>query len=69
LALSGELAVMQNQALECSLRDVPASFDADKLLKELEGKEVLIYVEEVDNSRFVNFTLQLQIYKQINKYT
>lgn len=50
---------MQNQALECSLQDVPASSDADKRLKELEGKEALIYVEEVNNSRFVNFMLQL----------
>lgn len=48
---------MQNQALECSLQKVPASSDADKQLKELEGKEVLVNVEEVNNSRFVNFTL------------
>ncbi|XP_071555768.1 protein tudor isoform X1 [Temnothorax nylanderi] len=53
LALPGELAVMQNQALECSLQDVPASSDVDKQLKELEGKEALVYVEEVNNSRLI----------------
>ncbi|KYN20203.1 Maternal protein tudor [Trachymyrmex cornetzi] len=53
LALPGELAAMQNQALECSLQNVTASPNADKQLKELEGTEVLIYVEEVDNSRLI----------------
>ncbi|XP_011690886.1 PREDICTED: maternal protein tudor isoform X2 [Wasmannia auropunctata] len=51
LALPGELAVMQNQALECSLRDAPP--DTYKRLKELEGKEVLIHVEEVYSSRLI----------------
>lgn len=63
--MPGELAVMQNQAIECSLQNVLAS-DTDKQLKELEGKEVLVYVEEVNNSRFVNFMLRLQIYKQVS---
>ncbi|XP_050460512.1 maternal protein tudor-like isoform X2 [Cataglyphis hispanica] len=53
LALPGELAIMQNQALECSLQNVTASSDADKRLKELEGKEVLIMVEEVNNNRLI----------------
>lgn len=66
LALPGELAVMQNQAIECSLQNVLASSDTDKQLKELEGNEVLVYVEEVNNSRFVNFMLRLQIYKQVS---
>ncbi|KAG5320463.1 TUD protein, partial [Pseudoatta argentina] len=53
LALPGELATMQNQALECSLQNVTASPNADKQLKELEGTEILIYVEEVNNSRLI----------------
>ncbi|KAL0117558.1 hypothetical protein PUN28_010395 [Cardiocondyla obscurior] len=53
LALPGELAVMQNQALECSLKNVSASSDTDKQLKEFETKEVLVYVEEVNNSRLI----------------
>lgn len=52
--MPGELAIIQNQALECSLQNVTTS-DANKRLKELEGKEVLVMVEEVDNSRFVYF--------------
>ncbi|KAL6267474.1 hypothetical protein P5V15_000550 [Pogonomyrmex californicus] len=52
LALPGELAVMQNQALECSLQNT-SSIDADKRLKEFEGKEILVYVEEVNNSRLI----------------
>lgn len=64
LALPGELAVMQNQALECSLQNVPVSSNTNKQLKELEGKEVLVYVEEVNNNRFVNFMLLIiKIYK------
>ena len=55
---------MQNQALECSLQNVTASPKTDKQLKELEGTEVLIYVEEVNNSRFVNFAN----YKYRNKF-
>ncbi|XP_072754733.1 protein tudor isoform X2 [Anoplolepis gracilipes] len=53
LALPGELAIMQNQALECSLQNVTASSDANKRLKELEGKELLVMVEEVNNSRLI----------------
>ncbi|XP_070160956.1 protein tudor isoform X1 [Polyergus mexicanus] len=53
LALPGELAIMQNQALECSLQNVTPSSDADKRLKELEEKEVLIMVEEVNNNRLI----------------
>ncbi|XP_012223207.2 maternal protein tudor isoform X2 [Linepithema humile] len=51
LALPGDLAIMQNQALECSLYNVPASPDLDKQLKEFEGKEVLIRVKEVEDNR------------------
>lgn len=58
LTLPGALAVMQKQALECSLQNVQASPDADKQLKRLiEGKEVLVYVAEINDSRFVNFII------------
>lgn len=53
MALPGELAIMQNQALECSLQNITASSDADKRLKEFVGKDVLVMVEEVNNNRFV----------------
>lgn len=42
---------MQNQALECSLCNVPASPDSDRQLKEFEGKEVLIHVTKVEDNR------------------
>ncbi|XP_019700708.2 maternal protein tudor isoform X3 [Harpegnathos saltator] len=54
LALPGALAIMQKQALECSLQDVQASPDADRQLKELiEGKDVLVHVTEVNDSRLM----------------
>ncbi|XP_032689380.1 maternal protein tudor-like isoform X3 [Odontomachus brunneus] len=54
LTLPGALAVMQKQALECSLQNVQASPDADKQLKRLiEGKEVLVYVAEINDSRLI----------------
>ncbi|XP_043252575.1 tudor domain-containing 6-like isoform X3 [Colletes gigas] len=54
LALPGELSVMQNQAVECSLVDVTISSDTDAALKEqVEGKEVIMYVDEVDNNRLI----------------
>lgn len=63
LTLPGELAVMQKQALECSPQGVQASPDVDQQLKDLiEGQEVLVYVTEVNNSRFANFILRLQVY-------
>lgn len=53
---------MQNQALECSLQNAPTSPDADKQLKELvEEKEVLVYVEDVNNSKCVNFILYFRM--------
>lgn len=43
---------MQNQAVECALMDVTASPDIDAILKEqVEGKEVIMLVDEVDNNR------------------
>ncbi|XP_076177543.1 protein tudor isoform X2 [Ptiloglossa arizonensis] len=54
LALPGELSVMQNQAVECALMDVTASPDIDAILKEqVEGKEVIMLVDEVDNNRLI----------------
>ncbi|XP_054006330.1 tudor domain-containing 6-like isoform X1 [Hylaeus anthracinus] len=54
LALPGELSVMQNQAIECSLLGVTPSSDTDATLKKcVEGKEVIIYVHEVDNNRLI----------------
>ncbi|XP_012147140.2 protein tudor isoform X1 [Megachile rotundata] len=53
LALPGELSVMQNQAIECSLANI-SSPETDKILKErIEGKEVLVQVNEVDNNRLI----------------
>nr|XP_034196257.1 maternal protein tudor-like isoform X2 [Osmia lignaria]XP_034196258.1 maternal protein tudor-like isoform X2 [Osmia lignaria] len=54
LALPGELSVMQNQAIECSLADVVSSSETDNALKKhAEGKEVIICVNEVDNNRLI----------------
>ncbi|XP_026673866.1 uncharacterized protein LOC108630430 isoform X2 [Ceratina calcarata] len=54
LALPGELAIMQNQAIECSLLNVVSVPEADVALKKhVEGKEVIIYVDEVDNNRLI----------------
>ncbi|XP_076751739.1 protein tudor [Xylocopa sonorina] len=54
LALPGELSVMQNQAVECSLTNVTSSSATDVALKQcIEGKEVIIHVDEVDNNRLI----------------
>lgn len=59
LGLPGELAVMQNQALECSLQNVPKELsEADKEFKKLvEGQEILVHVKEVNNDRYINYFL------------
>ncbi|XP_076634241.1 protein tudor isoform X2 [Colletes latitarsis] len=54
LALPGELSVMQNQAVECSLVDVTISSNTDAALREqVEGKEVIMHVDKVDNNRLI----------------
>ncbi|XP_078047780.1 protein tudor isoform X2 [Augochlora pura] len=54
LALPGDLSVMQNQAVECSLMNATLSPEADVSLKEsVEGKEVIMYIDQVDNNRLV----------------
>ncbi|KAK0163339.1 hypothetical protein PV327_007031 [Microctonus hyperodae] len=54
VALPGELALMQKQAVECSLKDVSSSTDNDNKLKSLiENKEVIIQVDDVKNDRFI----------------
>ncbi|KAK0158458.1 hypothetical protein PV328_009458 [Microctonus aethiopoides] len=54
VALPGELALMQKQAIECSLKDVSSSTDNDEKLKSLiENKEVIIQVDDVKNDRFI----------------
>ncbi|XP_033209193.1 maternal protein tudor isoform X2 [Belonocnema kinseyi] len=55
LALPSQLAVMQNQAIECSLYNVqPSSTSLNEKLKNLvEDKDVIIYVEQVDNNRLI----------------
>ncbi|XP_058803778.1 maternal protein tudor [Phymastichus coffea] len=54
LKLPGQLAVMQNQAVECSLFDVPLSSKTDDMLKSLiNGKDVKIFVEKVERNRLI----------------
>ncbi|KOC69222.1 Maternal protein tudor [Habropoda laboriosa] len=54
LALPGELSVMQNQAVECSLVYETSTPETNIKLKEyVEGKEVIVYVDEVDNNRLI----------------
>ncbi|XP_015430080.1 PREDICTED: maternal protein tudor [Dufourea novaeangliae] len=54
LALPGQLAIMQNQAVECSLINAISSSEVDVKLKNcVEGKEVIMYVDEVDNNRLI----------------
>ncbi|CAK9800681.1 Maternal protein tudor [Anthophora plagiata] len=54
LALPGELSIMQNQAVECSLANGTSTPEANAKLKEyVEGKEVIVYVDEVDNNRLI----------------
>lgn len=51
LALSGELSVMQKQAVECSLATAVSS-SADNTFRNLvENKEVIIRVNEVNYNR------------------
>ncbi|XP_060822618.1 maternal protein tudor-like isoform X2 [Bombus pascuorum] len=63
LALPGELSVMQYQSIECSLvRN--AIFETDTKFKEnIEGKEVIIYVEEIDNNRLIVKLFDLNGYR------
>lgn len=54
LALPGELSVMQYQSIECSLvKDtISETNTTNTRFKEvIEGKEVIINVEEIDNNR------------------
>lgn len=51
LALPGELAVMQYQSIECSLVRNTISETDTKFKETIEGKEVIINVEEIDNNR------------------
>ncbi|OXU22838.1 hypothetical protein TSAR_002680 [Trichomalopsis sarcophagae] len=54
LGLPGQLALMQNQAIECALFDVPLSSKADNSLKKLvTGKDVKIFVEKVERNRLI----------------
>ena len=53
LGLPGQLSVMQNQAIECALFDVPLSSKADETLKKtVTGKDVKIFVEKVECNRY-----------------
>lgn len=49
LALPGELSVMQNQAIECTLLD-KTNYSA---LESYLGEELIIYVDEIDNNRLI----------------
>ncbi|XP_011311904.1 maternal protein tudor isoform X2 [Fopius arisanus] len=52
LALPPQLAVMQNQAVECYVKNANSSADIDMKFKTtVENKEVIIRVENVDNNR------------------
>lgn len=43
---------MQNQAIECALKNITSSPEVNAMLKErVEGKEVIMYIDEVDNNR------------------
>ncbi|XP_076298392.1 protein tudor-like isoform X2 [Lasioglossum baleicum] len=54
LALPGELSVMQNQAVECSLTNATCSPEADATFKKsVEGNEVIMYIDQVDNNRLI----------------
>ncbi|XP_043481522.1 uncharacterized protein LOC122510734 isoform X2 [Leptopilina heterotoma] len=54
LALPSQLAVMQNQAIECALHNVNPSPTLDERLKKLVlNQEVIIYVESVDKNRLI----------------
>ncbi|KAG7199166.1 hypothetical protein KM043_018050 [Ampulex compressa] len=54
LAIPGELSVMQNQAIECSIRDNNLSEEVNKNFKEcVEGKETILFVEEVEHNRLI----------------
>lgn len=52
LQLPGELAVMQNQAIECRLSNENSSPELNAKLKQLaEGKCLMVHIEQVDNNR------------------
>ena len=52
LRLPGQLSVMQNQAIECELFDVPLSSAADETFKKtVAGKNVIIFVEKIKCNR------------------
>ena len=47
LALPGELSVMQNQAIECTLLNKTDYSPLESFV----GQEIIIYVDEIDNNR------------------
>lgn len=52
LALPGPLSVMQNQAVECCLKDAKTNIVMDEKLRDrIENTVVIVAVEEVDNNR------------------
>ncbi|XP_051163824.1 maternal protein tudor-like isoform X2 [Leptopilina boulardi] len=54
LALPSQLAVMQNQAIECALYNVKPSASLDEKLKKMVlNKDVMMYVESVDKNRLI----------------
>ncbi|XP_024937429.1 maternal protein tudor isoform X2 [Cephus cinctus] len=63
LALPRQLTVMQNQATHCSLYGGTSSIHEDEKLKEVvEGKEVIVSVEDIVNNR-----LLVQLYDSTGK--
>ncbi|XP_033178847.1 maternal protein tudor isoform X2 [Bombus impatiens] len=63
LALPGELSVMQYQSIECSLVRNTISETNTKFKETIEGKEVIIKVEEIDNNRLIVKLFDLNGYK------
>ncbi|XP_071861857.1 protein tudor isoform X2 [Bombus fervidus] len=63
LALPGELSVMQYQSIKCSLVRNTISETDTKFKENIEGKEVIIYVEEIDNNRLIVKLFDLDGYK------
>ncbi|XP_043284054.1 tudor domain-containing 6 isoform X2 [Venturia canescens] len=54
LALPGPLSVMQNQAVECCLKDAKTDIVMDERLRDrIENTTVIVAVEEVDNNRLI----------------
>ncbi|KAJ8683607.1 hypothetical protein QAD02_019399, partial [Eretmocerus hayati] len=69
LKLPGQLSGAQNQAVECGLLDISRSPSSDDMLKKLvSGKDVIINVESVQNTRLIVrlFDTNGQIIKVIN---